>query len=60
MYVANSAAKRELDDLHRGVGMALDELVRRKDYSRAENILREIDRRLVNLLNTLTIVERSN
>jgi hypothetical protein len=49
-YVANKQLKDELDDLHRGLHLAMDALINQKDYERTEQLLREMDHYLSNIV----------
>lgn len=42
----------EIKDLHNGLKMAMDNLIRSKNYSEAERILRQVDLRMTNLINS--------
>jgi hypothetical protein len=49
-------AERQLLDVHRGIHRALDQMVNAKDFQTAELLLRDVDQRLVSLLNGATVV----
>ncbi len=42
-YVATKALKDQIDDIHRGLHIAMDALINKKDYRRTEEVLREVD-----------------
>jgi len=50
-YVATKDLKDKLDDLHRGLHIALEALLKQKDYGRTEQLLRELDFHLTQVVN---------
>jgi ATP/maltotriose-dependent transcriptional regulator MalT len=53
-------AERQLLNVHRGIHQALDHLVNAKDFETAERLLRQVDQRLVSLLNGALVVSRAH
>ncbi len=56
-YVATKELKDQIDDLHRGLHIAMEAVIRQKDYRRAEEVLHEMDHYLT-LMVTETKVAR--
>jgi hypothetical protein len=55
-YVSNKASRVELWDIHRELQTAMTELMTNRNYGTAAEILRNVDRRMADLLNGLTVV----
>jgi len=53
--IATEAVKDELEDLKRGLHLAMHNLIDRKDCDEAEVILRQLDQRLVQLINEIEV-----
>jgi len=53
--VCTAELKDKLEDLHRGLHIAMDALVNNKDYRRTEEVLREMDFHFVNCLRALKV-----
>lgn len=51
--LANQAVKDDLEDIKRGLHVAMEQLINRQDYREAEEVLRQVDIRLVALINAL-------
>lgn len=49
--LATKPVKDELETINQGIYIAMDHLINRKDYSEAERVLRQVDHRLVLLIN---------
>lgn len=49
--LATKPVKEELETIKQGIHLAMDRLINRNDYSEAERILRQVDHRLVLLIN---------
>ena len=52
--IATLEVIEDLQDLHNGLQLAMDKLIRDKDYTEAEVILRQVDARMSQLINTTT------
>ena len=50
-YVANKKLKDQLDDLHRGLHITMETFINQKDYTRTEELLREMDFYLTRVVN---------
>lgn len=55
MQVATKEALEGVQDMHRGLHLAMEELIRNKDYDRAEQILRQLDQVMSRWLNDTKI-----
>jgi hypothetical protein len=55
--LATRAVKDELETLKQGLHIAMDHLINRKDYHEAEVVLRQLDIRLVQLINDIQVSE---
>jgi hypothetical protein len=55
MKAATKSAVEDVEDMHRGVHLALEALVNQKDKARAEEILRQLDSRMASWLNTTQV-----
>jgi hypothetical protein len=42
-YIANKELKDKLDDIHRGLHITMEVFLNQKDYKRTEELLREVD-----------------
>jgi hypothetical protein len=51
----NREAENQLLDLHRGIHVAMEHLIKEKEYDKAELVLHEVDHRLAHLLNTAKV-----
>ncbi len=47
----------DLKDLHRGLHVAMDSLIKSKDYPEAEVVLRQLDDRLTHLINIVVPID---
>ncbi|MBB4113477.1 arsenate reductase-like glutaredoxin family protein [Rhizobium sp. BK226] len=54
-YYADAPTKEELEDLKRGLHVAMENLINQKDYDEAERVLRQLDQRLVSLINEIVV-----
>lgn len=54
-FAYTQAVEDELQDLHRGLHYAMDQLLNRQDYDESEKTLRIIDQRLSHLINRTTV-----
>lgn len=50
-YVATKELKDKIADIHRGLHIAMETLIKQKDYERTEQLLREIDFYLTQMVN---------
>lgn len=57
MYLANKKVEEELLDLHNGLHMAMENLIRSKNYDEAERILRIIDQRMSSMINEIKVIK---
>lgn len=48
---ANSEAIDDIQDMHRGLHIAMDHLINRSDTAKAEEVLRQIDLRMSRWIN---------
>lgn len=55
--LANQAVKDELEDLKRGLHIAMAHLIERKNYRDAEDVLRQVDTHLVELIDSIQVVK---
>jgi hypothetical protein len=55
-YASNRATEEELRSLHRELHTAMTELIANRNAARAAQILRHLDRRLVTLRNSMTLI----
>ncbi|WP_161806038.1 hypothetical protein [Gemmobacter sp. LW-1] len=55
MKVASKDAIDDIQNIHQGIHLALDALVRSKDYRRSEELLRQIDQLTAHWLNTVKV-----
>ncbi|MBN9018457.1 MAG: hypothetical protein J0H11_13645 [Rhizobiales bacterium] len=46
----------ELQDIHRGLHIAMDRLIAQRDYDEAETVLRQVDQRMSTLINKSKVV----
>ena len=54
-YAVSQAVKTELDEIHSGIQQAVEALATKKDYARAEELLRQMDVRVLELLNVAAV-----
>ena len=52
-YMASEKVKEELEDLHDGLHLAMENLIKNKNYPEAERILRIVDANMATLLSRL-------
>lgn len=56
-YFSNADLEKKIKDIHRGVHMAMDQLINRKDYKRSEELLRQVDEELARVLRRNQVVQ---
>lgn len=56
MYVMNREALDKVEDMRRGLHVAMTALIRNKDYAEAEFVLKQMDERLGRLITETKIV----
>ncbi|WP_309668305.1 hypothetical protein [Tabrizicola sp.] len=57
MKQANKEAIEDVKDMHRGLHMAMEELIKRKDYARSETILHQIDQAMSRWINQTKVTK---
>ncbi|MFW2543842.1 hypothetical protein ACN2XU_14460 [Primorskyibacter sp. 2E107] len=55
--VASKEAVDAVKDMHRGLHIAMDHLLNRKDSAKAEEVLRELDFHMANWINQTTVAK---
>lgn len=51
--LASAEVIGDLEDIHRGLHVAMECLINARDYSEAELVLRQIDQRMARLINSV-------
>ena len=54
--VANKELQDKIIDLHRGLHLAMGELINKRNYERAEEILREVDVQFADAIHELKVL----
>ncbi len=56
MYLANKETEDELLDIYNGLHIAMENLIRQRNYEEAERVIRIVDAKMSNLINSIKVV----